>query len=467
MSSALSEMGGSAGVGAGAQPLATVVYSSRARSPLSDGELQDLMRTAQARNHQERVTGVVLYDNSRFYQWLEGPAESVGRIMGSIRNDRRHTDLQVITERTSDARSFGQWPMKLATPDADPAVWRGEAVEPPRELIEDLHRQPGAAPTLLVKLVPPPDAPAESPLAASLRSTALGRETAAILKTVILSTVIPRLLNSHGLAATDVSADVSADMERPRVIPRASELAELLVATDQDAALALIRELRGDHADGRHLFAPVFEPAARSLGDMWADDAVSEFEVTLGLCRLQSAVRLLGAGPRRAVLQGGRPKVMIAPAPGELHQLVAALDSECLSDGGWAPKSEFPADDRALTDLLSTTWVDILDLSLSPAFRREESMPRLTKTIALARRASLNRDVVVVVGGRAFVEDTTVALDVGADLASRTSMNVDRLMAQGLKPGVGGGGRSMAGPAASEPGGQHCEPRRRRARPPR
>jgi hypothetical protein len=417
-------MSGSAYRGAtGAPPLATVVYSSRAVTPFSDPELQTLMQTAQARNHQEGVTGVVLYDNNRFFQWLEGPALGVERIMGSIRNDRRHTDLQVITERASDARQFDGWDMKLAAQGADPAVWRGDILEPPREIIEDLHRQPAAAPTLLVKLVPPPEAAGESPLAASLKGTVLGQETAKILKSVILNKVIPRLLNSHGQTA--------AEAAQMRASPRAAELAELLVASDQAASLALIRELRGDQADARHLYAPLVEPAARSLGDMWADDVVSEFEVTLGLCRLQSAVRLLSADTKRTVLRGGQPKVMIAPVPGELHQLVAALDSEWLWSEGWTPKSEFPADDRALTDLLSTTWVDILDLSLSAAFRREESLPRLTRTIALARRASLNPNVVVVVGGRAFVEDRTVGLDVGADLASRTSMNVDRLMAQG------------------------------------
>ena len=35
----------------------------------------------------------------------------------------------------------------------------------------------------------------------------------------------------------------------------------------------------------KHRFAPLFAPVARLLGDMWSDDAVSEFEVTLGLFR--------------------------------------------------------------------------------------------------------------------------------------------------------------------------------------
>ncbi len=426
MSSASGGMAGSAYRGAaGAPPLATIVYSSRAVSPLSDPELQDLMHTAQARNHREGVTGVVLYDDSRFFQWLEGPAGGVERIMGSIRNDRRHTDLQVLTQRTSATRRFEGWDMKLAAQGADPNVWHGEALEPPREIIEDLHREPTAAPTLLVKLVPPPAAEADSPLAASLKGVALNNATAAILKKVILKRVIPRLLDSHGLPA--------AEVEHLPINPRASELAELLVATDQAASLSLIRELRGNHGDAKHLFAPLFEPAARSLGDMWEDDAVSEFEVTLGLCRLQSAVRLLRLDAAPAVLRDAAPKVMIAPVPGELHQLVSALDSEWLRSEGWTPQSEFPSNDRALGDLLSTTWVDILDLSLSAAFRREESLPRLTQTIALARRASLNPDVVVMVGGRAFVEDRAQGQGVGADITSRSSENVDRLMTQGMK----------------------------------
>ena len=409
-------------------------------TPFPDPDLHNLIQTAQARNRAEGVTGVVLYDNNRFFQWLEGPDQGVERIMSSIHNDRRHTDLQVIAKRSSTDRHFDGWAMKLAAPGADPDVWRDEVLEPPCQVLEGLRRQPAEAPTLLLKLVPPSPTAGESPLATSLKETALTGETAKILKSVILSKVIPRLLNRHALPA--------ADVQQPRASLRASELAELLVATDHAASLALIRELRGDQGDAKSLFAPLFEPAARSLGDMWADDVVSEFEVTLGLCRLQSAVRLLGADTKRAVLRGGRPNVMIAPAPGELHQLVAALDSEWLLSEGWTPKSEFPADDRALTDLLSTTWVDILDLSLSAAFRREESLPRLTRTITLARRASLNPNVVVVVGGRAFVEDRQFGLDVGADLSSRSSMDVDRLMSQWLKPIV----REDEAEAASRPG---------------
>ena len=73
MSSTSSEMAGRGDFGSSGVPsLANVVYCSRAVTPLSDPELQDLMQTAQTRNHRERVTGVMLYDDRHFFQGLKG-----------------------------------------------------------------------------------------------------------------------------------------------------------------------------------------------------------------------------------------------------------------------------------------------------------------------------------------------------------------------------------------------------------
>src|SRR5918997_4465479 len=85
-------------------PLSTLVYRSRAVAPLPFEDLQHLTRTAQARNHREAVTGVLLHDDGRFFQWLEGPADGVERVMRSIRADPRHTDLDVLDQRPSSAR---------------------------------------------------------------------------------------------------------------------------------------------------------------------------------------------------------------------------------------------------------------------------------------------------------------------------------------------------------------------------
>lgn len=401
--------------------VSTVVYRSRAVSPLSAPDLRSLLETAQARNQREAITGVVLYDDNRFFQWLEGPADGVARVMSSIRHDARHTDLEVLATRESPSRRFDGWDMKLAARGASAGLWQGEVLEPPREIIEHLRRKPAAAPSLLVKLVPPTTSRSDAGGTNSPRRAALGKTTAAVLKSVFLESVIPVLLREHSTPA--------GDAVKRAVDPRASELAELLLASDETASLELIRELRGQRGTVRHLYAPLFEPAARSLGDLWHEDICTEVDVTLGLIRLQAAARLLDrdAFP---FPQGGEPSVLVVPAPGELHQLTAALDAESLWHAGWSPQSEFPADDQALGDLLSSAWVDVLDLSLSAALRRQDSMPRLSRTIAHARQASRNQSLLVIVGGRAFAEDDAVGAQVGANATSITSAGIGRLIVQ-------------------------------------
>jgi hypothetical protein len=85
-----------------------------------------------------------------------------------------------------------------------------------------------------------------------------------------------------------------------------------------------------------------------------------------------------------------------------------------------------------MQDLVSTTWFDALDVSLSAAFQREDLLPNLTKTIADARRASLNPALLVVVGGRIFSDHKTSGNQVGADLTSMSALNVDDLILRGI-----------------------------------
>jgi len=408
--------------------LATIVYRSRAVAPLAPPDLKALLQVAQTRNRREAVTGIMLYDDNCFFQWLEGPAESVKRVMSSIRRDRRHTDLEILDDRPAGARMFADWEMRLATRGACTASWGDSVLEPPHEVIETLQRNPEAAPVLLAKLNPRPAGP--SPFAdGALLGAELHGRAATTLKTVILEKIIPELCHVHGVAPVGRAGQVH---------PRAAQLADLLVSTDEVSSLALIREIRGDVGDLRQLFAPLFEPAARNLGDLWNDDRCGELEVTLGLFRLQNAIRLLSVDLPHAVARLPPPRVLIAPMPGEAHQLMAALDAEWLWQAGWTPRFEFPADDRALQSLLAEDWVDVLDLSLSAALRREDSVPRLRTTIVRARRASRNPALLVMVGGRLFVEEPGGGVEVGADLASETSRNVDQMMLEGLRLAANG-----------------------------
>ena len=93
--------------------------------------------------------------------------------------------------------------------------------------------------------------------------------------------------------------------------------------------------------------------------------------------------------------------------------LGAALDAEMLWQAGWSPRVDFPSSSGALDALVASTWIDALDLSLSTSFQRDHRVAQLGTTIASARLASLNPDVVVVVSGRMF-SDLSKASDSAA-----------------------------------------------------
>lgn len=414
--------------------LSTLTYRSKATAVMSELELYRLTRAAQIRNRAEGITGLVIYDQGNFFQWLEGPAESLGRVWSSVRRDPRHTSIEIMGSQRTPMRFFGDWDMRLSTRGAAAGMGlnvdakqlkggEGAEFDISRELIDNLYTNPRAAPALLARLSPALmvttiPVMANAPLAAELSH--------------LVSLVIPRLkqrllpLRGQHLAAA-----------LPLAHPRVAELARLLIAADPAAAKDLVRHLYGTDQTLASLYASVFEPAARQLGDLWNLDDCSEFDVTMGLGRLQASIISLGdlnSRPDRQLVRG-LPTVLVAPQPGETHALGAALDSDLLWRAGWDTHAEFPRTDNALDALVAGTWFDALDLSLSAAFQREHWLPRLTETIAHARSASLNPEMVVVVGGRAFSEQGATGDQVGADASCASAVQVEARILQALKVG--------------------------------
>jgi hypothetical protein len=107
-----------------------------------------------------------------------------------------------------------------------------------------------------------------------------------------------------------------------------------------------------------------------------------------------------------------------------LHSLGATLDSEAMWHEGWSPQSEFPNDNAALQKLLKADWFDVLDLTLSVALQRQHWLPRMAETVRLARRASRNQDLIVMVGGRIFADEDAAGSSVAANAHHATASHV-------------------------------------------
>ena len=403
--------------------LSSLVYRSRSVTPLSDYDLYELVQAAQSRNQAESVTGLMLYDDGRFYQWLEGPPDSVDRLMRSIKSDQRHTDIEILSDKPAAARQFGDWSMRLATRGVRSIHSHNNVVVPSSAVIDDMRTHPENVKVALAGFSTTLEAEPEERVAPSNKPL-LG-PASAILKNVIVSAVLPEITARHAAAGKRGPWPIDS---------RARALADLLIGAGSNAPYEFLRTL--SHQDGsvRHLYETVVEPAARMLGNLWTADVCTELDVTLGLSQLQRAVRQLNEDTMQPISPAGLilPAVLIVPEPGEVHVINAALDSDALWNAGWDPLSEFPVSDEALQDMVAGSWFDALDLSLSASFRRDHWLPRVEKTIALARHASQNPALVVVVGGRVFVEDQGAGKQVGADGISTTAMHAEQAIRDGL-----------------------------------
>ena len=416
--------------GATAGMLATLTYQSRAVKLFSEAELHVLLQTAQARNKAANITGLLIYDNGRFFQCLEGPADSLGMVWDAIQRDTRHTDVELLGNAPTSTRFFANWDMRLAQSLTSANSVYTDSMYVAPAVVELLYRTPQAAPSILAMLAP----------SRVVGESALPDQhdvDRAVLTEVIRRVALPQLAAAHGLILP-LSDGTEAQPLEITQLSQLSQLPRLLLAAEPSRAFKLIADAYAQRHSLGELCAQLLEPTARSLGDLWHSDECSELDVTLGLCRMQTAIRRLDLSDAAPATQvANAHSALIATQPGEPHMLDAATNAEMLWQAGWNTRVEFPATDEALQALVADNWFDSLDLSMSPSFCREDWVERLKTTIAAARRASKNPSIAIVISGRLVFEQSDTAERVGADSGSRTALQIESVMLEALRHGGG------------------------------
>lgn len=102
-----------------------LTYQSKASTQPSEAELNELVANARMRNQSVGVTGMLLYEDGRFLQTLEGPPEGLSSVWTSIQQDERHKDIELLTEHFVEARLFSDWDLLLYRKrnEAPPRLW--------------------------------------------------------------------------------------------------------------------------------------------------------------------------------------------------------------------------------------------------------------------------------------------------------------------------------------------------------
>lgn len=93
--------------------LKTLTYTSRARLDLGDADLAAIHQTARHLNALDGISGLLLFDGSRFLQIIEGAEDAIDNLVERLRMDQRHSAFEVRDERYVERRSFPDWSMEL------------------------------------------------------------------------------------------------------------------------------------------------------------------------------------------------------------------------------------------------------------------------------------------------------------------------------------------------------------------
>ena len=223
------------------------------------------------------------------------------------------------------------------------------------------------------------------------------------------SEVIPRLLQAH--RQTD-PREQPADRD---VVPTEAEVrafAQLVLARDDRPATELVESLQGRGVSVEGLFLHLLGPAARHLGALWDQDLCDFTEVTIGVGRMQQIMRSLS--PVFGIEVEHPPhglRVLLLPAPGEQHTFGLSMVAEFFRRAGWEVAGGALETDADPVSIIQDSWFDIVGISVGV----EAQVKSLTTGIAALRRASLNQQIGVMVGGPIFREYPELVALVGAD----------------------------------------------------
>ncbi|APG59878.1 BLUF domain-containing protein [Christiangramia salexigens] len=88
-----------------------LVYRSSAIPNLTHTDISNILETAINFNSENSITGCLVYHNHSFLQILEGEENIIQELFVSIRQDVRHTDIELLHEDKIMKRLFKSWNM--------------------------------------------------------------------------------------------------------------------------------------------------------------------------------------------------------------------------------------------------------------------------------------------------------------------------------------------------------------------
>ena len=252
--------------------------------------------------------------------------------------------------------------------------------------------------------------------------TGQSREAAELRMTQLVKTleseVIPRLLAAHRASPTGTLPLVS--LCPPPTDQEVSAFVQLILNCEDLRVHDCINDIRRKGMSVEMVYLDLLAPAAKELGEMWADDRCDFTAVTIGLGRLQLLLQELSpAFGTEVQFPANARRVLLMPAPGDQHTFGLSMVAEFFGRKGWEVASGNITSMTNAVDMARSEWFDVIGFSVGSDSR----LDTLKDCIATVRQVSRNKNVGVMVGGPVFLESPELVQTVGADCTAVDAKN--------------------------------------------
>jgi methanogenic corrinoid protein MtbC1 len=242
------------------------------------------------------------------------------------------------------------------------------------------------------------------------------QKRSAMVTRLVEAEILPRLAaarrNSKLIAGNHAGEAKATDVTTE---DDTNELVRLLLKHDACDSIAFMEVLQARGANPASLYLGIITEAARHLGAMWDDDRCDFATVTISMGRLQQVVRALSPTFQTAALSRAHSEsILLLPAPGEQHSFGLVILSEFFLRAGWHVVGGPISAGSGAADIVRATWVDVAGFSISGTGRIEG----LAACIRDVRRASVNTDIKVMVGGPLLLSRPGLVKELGADASA-------------------------------------------------
>lgn len=88
-----------------------LVYLSNRKETCTPQEIDNILASCKKNNGKLDITGVLLYSDQKFVQYLEGSQENITSLYEKIKGDDRHNQIFLISNSPIENRIFPSWEM--------------------------------------------------------------------------------------------------------------------------------------------------------------------------------------------------------------------------------------------------------------------------------------------------------------------------------------------------------------------